>query len=109
MPRNPPLPIGAVFTFSNGTVGTLVVTFDIPLLPGLSDIGNWIYHHPMQGGFAGTAAGVVAGNTLTIPMSRVLPIPDPPSRSDYLATPPDIFNLDGIPAAAFVNFPTTIF
>lgn len=100
------MPSTALFTFTNGITGILVVTFDIPLLPGLSDIGNWVYHHPMQGGFAGTAAGVVAGNTLTITMAQALPGFDPPSRCDYLGSPPDIFALDGTPAAAFVNFPT---
>lgn len=102
----PPVPIAALFTFTNGGTGDLTVQFDQPLQPGPTAAANWVYHHPDAGLFVGPAAGVVAGDTVTIARTLMVPGPDPPTRCDYLAGPADVLGLTGIPAAAFSDFPT---
>ncbi len=94
-------------TFSNGKVGELVVTFDRPLTAGPSAAANWEVTDFAGSTFGGSAPGVIAGSTVTVPMVAMILKVGPIGTSDYLATPPDVLGLTGVPAAAYQDFPTT--
>lgn len=102
-PSAPRLPIAADFTV--GTL-TLVVTFDGPLIPGLTAVPNWFVR---QGGATKVviAPGVVAGSTVTVQTALGGFNPGPDVCS-YFAAPPDLVGTNGVPIAPFISFPLNV-
>lgn len=109
LPHSPPLPVAATYELATKT---LQVTFDRPLVPGLSAAGNWQYR---QAGLPptnwwNTAPAVIAGNTVTTPLVLGGAAPPAIGTCKYNAAPADVLSLrpPHLPAAAFTDFPTPI-
>lgn len=103
MPSSPPVPTSAVF---DSPSKTLTVAFDQPLQPGTSAAGNWAAW-PANIRHANTIPIVVSGNTV----SGVLAQQFPDTKSNvvqYFGSPPDVVGLNGLPVAAFADFPLTV-
>ena len=103
-PSNPTAPVPISATWLTGP-DRLAITWDQLLQPGSSDQSNWIALH---GGSAwqGSAPGVIAGSTTTVPMAAVAPVVG--ENCSYLAMVPDVIGLaGGLPAASFVGLPIT--
>lgn len=85
-----------------------MVTFDRVLAAGTSAIGNWFYQlgNGPEVSYIQSAAGTIAGTTVTCPMViGGLPIA-PVDTCNYNATPPDVLSKrTGLAAAAFLGFP----
>lgn len=69
---------------------------------------NWLYHHPTNGHYITGNPGTAAGAIVTLNMVLQVAPPDPPSRCDYTATPPDVLAVDLTPAAPFTGYPTVV-
>lgn len=97
------MPLSAEVTL-NG-IYTLTVTFSQQLQAGASAPGNWYYDLAGQryvNAMPMTIAGSqVSGELLNAGAGAAGP------TCGYLATPADVVNTDGTPAAAFADFPTS--
>ena len=97
-----PVPIAA--TWADHT-NALVVTYDQALQPGSTDPTNWIALHAGNA-WQGSAPGVIAGSTVTVPMGAVAPVIG--ENCSYLKMVPDVVGLvGGLPAASFAGLPIT--
>jgi hypothetical protein len=103
----PPVPVAAQVV---DATDVLTVTFDQPLQPGATGIGNWLATWgigPVKFDHTQPAPGVIAGNTVTVNMAFPMLSGGPPVCS-YLAAPPDVLGLTGLPAAPFAGFPMVV-
>lgn len=96
---DPPLPISATIDAR----GDLVVTFDKPLVPGLTAGPNWFVRRTnLTRAFLGP--GVVAGFTMSA--GTFIDVADPgPDVVTYFAVVQDLVGTNGLPVAPFANFP----
>jgi hypothetical protein len=104
----PPVPVAAGYSVG---LNVWTVVFDQSLQPGVSSSANW--QGVREGApssydaFVVLADPTIAGNvvtgqgTITIPGSG-------PSRISYAATPPDLVGTNGLPVAAFVDYPVVV-
>lgn len=99
-----PVPILAVWTVATGT---LVITFDLPLMPGVGLAVLGI--SGCDGAFALDlpAPGTAAGNTYTMAIGQ-LGVPCGLAQITYDGTDPELQGSTGIPVAPFANFPLTV-
>lgn len=106
LPRSPPVPILAQY-FAAADV--LRVFFDRQLIPGFSAAANWGGCILLPGNtiVLGSAPGAIINNRVDVPCIRAGPCINP-NTCGYNAAPPDVFNHDGVPAAAFSLFPVTV-
>lgn len=97
-PDTAPVPVSATWT---PTAGIWQCTFDKPLLPGVKTAGNWgmrVLDHLWA---AASASVPVANPTRVTGLSFEGP-PLPGANSiAYVATPPDIIGVNGLPVAPF--------
>jgi len=103
-PPSAPRPIFAQFVQATGLY---TVEFDKLLVDGFIFGGNWEckdgqWRHYVPGG-----AAVVSGSLVTALLPLVQPILEPP-HAEYHAAPPDLIGRNGLPVAAFDDFPITI-
>jgi hypothetical protein len=101
--HNGPAPLAA---YLSQPTGLLTVTFDRPLRPGLSATTNWRAHY-LSYRYTPIAPLVVAGTTVSGLTTPTLGGPPGPTVT-YLATPPDVTDLAGLPAAPFTGYPLTV-
>ena len=106
-PETPPVPVLATYHVATSL---LTVTFDQPLQPGTSAIGNW----RCWVGDPGTVyrkdndtPATIAGSTVTATMPPGV-VSTGPNRCRYFAAPADVLGLTGLPAAPWTSFPVTM-
>lgn len=89
----------------------LTVTFDRPLQPGASAIGNWTGVRFSLGAFRAFDPSVpltILGNTVSgIVITQPAPVAGP-DRISYAAAPADVIGTNGAPVLPFVDFPLAI-
>lgn len=100
--HNPPVPVSA--TFSAPPALQVVVTFDVDLQPGVSQIFEWVVdaaNPAPQSGWKSLVPHIVSGKTVTSDVVNIGGAPGPDSVQ-YFQAPGDLFGLEsGLPVAAF--------
>lgn len=99
---DPPVPIAATLAFATGAWS---VQFDKPLQPGVLAFANWTFVATATDWTATSA--VAAGDTVSGAATSG-GFPPPGDVANYAATPADVLDLEGRPAAAFINFPLVV-
>lgn len=99
VPLRPPVPWYAGYT---PIPPQWHIYFDRPLQPGTLDPANFDITHLNQDRVITSATAI--GNRVDLRSNPAMPF-TPPNGISYHATPPEIFNLDGLPAAPFVKLP----
>ena len=97
------VPISSVFTLSTGT---LVVTFDRPLIAGTSAANNWWVEN-LALTWKNPTPAVVAGSTVTATLTSSIGGPVGP-WTRYVGAPQDVRGTDSLLVEPFIQFPTTI-
>ena len=102
------MPVAATLSIATSM---LIVTFDQPLVPGVSAVLNWTGRADVGAGakfFVPAGPQGIAGSTVSGPVVLGGPTIGFDAIS-YLATIPDVIGLvGGLPAAAFSLFPLTV-
>lgn len=104
MPPDPaPIPILAQW---NGVLKMCVVTFDLPLVAGGLDIGNWFVRF---GGLSWALTNGAAGGSQVNLQGSGGSVPDAgPDVVGYSPPPFDVLaSVGAVPAAGFADFPLT--
>ncbi len=87
------------------------MTFDQALVAGILDRFNWTFRADLGLGprvLTFSPDPVASGSTVSGPVIGFVGAP-PPDEVDYSAATPDVVGLlNGLPAAAFVNFPVAV-
>lgn len=99
MPKSAPVPISATFEL---LTGSCIITFDQPLLPGPSNIANYLIYYNLMVA-PPQANAVVAGNTVRL-LKSGFDVPDGrPNQFTFSDIVHDLFGLNGMPVAPFAQ------
>ena len=83
----------------------IIVQTDLPIADGPIDPANWSAVHAGTQ-WVGTTGAQVTSGTITVPMVNT-GVPVGGETCCYNASPPDVIGTNGVPVAAFCDFPLT--